>query len=97
MLAENEPVSESDPDSVPVRILSVDRVRQVDAALFELSDDALWSHFNPEAMTEQGVYPPIWDEQESDLRQEYLYYFHELKALIARAATQGDSLAIIIA
>ena len=97
LLAENEPVSESDPDSVPVRILSVDRVRQVDAALSELSDDALWSHFNPEAMTEQGVYPPIWDEQESDLRQEYLYYFHELKALVARAATQGDSLAIIIA
>jgi hypothetical protein len=97
LLAENETVPDSDTGYGPVRVLAPDRVREVHAALDPLTDEALWSRFDAETMNEEAVYPQIWDESESDLKEEYLFYFRELKALVAKAAARGDSLAIVIA
>jgi len=97
LLAENETIPDSDTGYGPVGLLSADRVRQVHVALSALADDALWNRFDSVKMSAESVYPQIWDEPEADLRQEYLFYFRELKALVAKAAAQGDALAIIIA
>jgi hypothetical protein len=96
LLGENEVIPDSDTGYGPVRVLDADRVQQVHAALTELSDTELWSRFDADRMSEESIYPQIWDESESDLKQEYLMYFRELKALVAKAAAQGDSLAVIL-
>jgi hypothetical protein len=67
-------------------LLTPDDTAAVDAALFGVSDETLWSRFDPEAMEDAGVYPSIWDEAEDELREEYLSYFHELKQVVRTAA-----------
>jgi len=78
------------------RRLSPEAVREVQLALSSISDEQLWNRFDSELMTSEGIYPEIWDEPEEDLKQEYLMYFHELKRLIAEAATAGNAVLISI-
>ena len=52
--------------------------------------------FDPEAMEAEGVYPGIWDEDEGDLREEYVSYFQELKQVVAQASTGGMGLLVIL-
>ena len=78
------------------RLLNPAAVRQVDAALSEISDEQLWSRFDPEMMEKEGVYPSIWNEPEADLRQEYLLYFQELKSLVHEAALGNMALIVMI-
>ena len=78
----------------PPRLFSPEEVREIDAALTAISDDVLWSRFDPEQMSAEGVYPDCWDESEDELREEYLGYFHEMKTVIKNASTKGKSLLI---
>jgi|ERR1051325_1358736 hypothetical protein len=80
----------------PPRMFTDNEVRHLHTALEAVSDDILWSRFNPEAMSAAGVYPEIWDEPESDLREEYTHYFHELKKLIAKANAEGHGLLVVL-
>jgi hypothetical protein len=81
----------------PARLLSPTETSEIHAALSGVDDDTLWSRFDPEAMTEQGVYPEIWDEPEEDLKDEYLMYFNDLKKLVAETAAKGESLLVVLA
>jgi hypothetical protein len=47
-------------------------------------------------MEQLGVYPGIWDEDEDDLKDEYLTYFHELKQVVAAAAQSRRGLVVTI-
>ena len=80
----------------PARIFSPSETTAIHEALVNVDDDALWSRFDPDAMTEQGVYPVIWDEPEEDLRDEYLMYFNSLKELVARAAAGNEALVVYL-
>src|SRR5436309_1032657 len=46
----------------PPRLFEHPQVAELDAALDAISEDELWSRFDPEQMS--GVYPEIWDEPE---------------------------------
>jgi hypothetical protein len=48
-------------------------------------------------MASQDIYPMIWDESEADLKEEYLFCFHDLKKLIANAAATGQGLLVVLA
>lgn len=63
----------------PPRYFDPDSVRRLNLVLRNLSDEQLWSRFDADTMENEGVYPGIWDEEEADLKEEYLEYFHELK------------------
>jgi len=92
LLFGGEAVGEDD----AARRLSPDSVRELNSALGAISDDKIWSRFDADKMTTDGVYPNIWDEPEQELREEYLMYFHHLKQLIQLAAQKGDALLISI-
>jgi Domain of unknown function (DUF1877) len=81
----------------PARFFRPDAVEQLDDALSRISDDELWSRFDPATMEAEGVYPVIWDEPEEDLQQEYLTYFRNLRAFVHQACRDGNALIVKIA
>ena len=78
------------------RLIEPLEVQNLNAALAPITDDALWSRFNPQAMEAEGVYPGIWDEEEEELRDEYVTYFQELKKVVAQASDGGMGLLVIL-
>jgi hypothetical protein len=80
----------------PARFLRPDAVEQLDDALSQISDDELWSRFDPARMETEGVYPVIWDEPEDELRDEYLGYFRKLQAFVSQARRDGKALIVRI-
>src|SRR5438067_4046371 len=67
LLLGGEPIG-GDADDAPARFIQPPEVRQIDAALSPISADQLWSRFDAARMEEEGIYPGVWDEPESDLR-----------------------------
>jgi hypothetical protein len=85
-----------DEEESPVRWFTPDETSQIHRALSGITDDALWSRFDADAMEQQHVYPGIWDEDEADLKEEYLTYFHELKQVVAAAVQSRQGLIVTI-
>ena len=83
-------------DSEPIRYFAPAETSEINRALVAVSDDVLWSRFDPEAMEAKDIYPGIWDEDEEDLKEEYLDYFGQLKKLVAAAAAEGHGLLVTI-
>jgi hypothetical protein len=96
LLQGGEALADEDEEDGPPRLLSPAEVQELDAALTPLTEDALWSRFDPEAMEADDIYPNIWDEAEEDLKEEYLHYFRELKTLVRRAKDDGKGLVVSI-
>jgi Domain of unknown function (DUF1877) len=96
LISGGERVSDLDLGYGPARFLRPDAVQQLDAVLSRISDDELWSHFDPARMEAEGIYPGIWDEPEEDLRDEYLTYYQGLKAVVHQAREQGKALIVNI-
>lgn len=80
----------------PPRFLNHAEVAELNQALAAVSDDVLWSRFDAAQMEEEGVYPMTWDEPESDLREEYVHYFHELKKLVQKADAEKLGLLLML-
>jgi len=85
-----------DDEESPVRWFPPEETRDIHQALSSVSDDELWTRFDPAQMEEQQIYPGVWDEPESDLKEEYLMYFHQLKELVAAAVQNGHGLVVSI-
>ena len=83
-------------DEEAPRWFTPDETLQIDQALSGVSDDALWSRFDADEMEQQEIYPGIWDEDEEDLKEEYIGYFQALKRCVAAAAQSGRGLLIDI-
>ena len=47
-------------------------------------------------MEAESIYPCIWDEEEEELRDEYLSYFRELKKVVAQAGEGGMGLLVTL-
>lgn len=73
-----------------------DETTRIHEALSGVSDDSLWSRFDASKMEELDIYPGIWDEEEEELKEEYLGYFHELKQVVAAAVQSGRGLLVTI-
>ena len=83
-------------DAPAARLFMPEEVRALDLALAEVSGDRLWERFDPGRMTTEGIYPVIWDEPESDLRKEYLGYFHAMKEFIHRASAGNQAVLVFL-
>jgi hypothetical protein len=85
-----------DDEVSPLRWFSSDEAREIHEALTAVSDNQLWSRFNAAEMESQQIYPGIWDEPETDLKDEYLEYFHQLKQVVASAVKSNQGLLVTI-
>jgi Domain of unknown function (DUF1877) len=85
-----------DDEESPIRRFTADETRQIHLALTVISDEILWSRFDATQMEEHEIYPGIWDEDEEDIREEYLDYFHELKKVVASAAQTNQGLLVTL-
>lgn len=95
LLEGGQEVGEDDGYGAP-RVFQPGEVQQIHAALAPISDDELWSRFDAELMEAESIYPGIWDEEEEELREEYLSYFHELKKVVAQAGEKGMGLLVML-
>jgi len=95
LLAGGEPFGEQGGYGPP-RLLRPDAVHALSACLSAISDDQLWGRYDAARMTDEYIYPCIWDENEADLRKEYLGYYHKLKALVGRASQANDALVLVM-
>lgn len=95
LAAGGEPIGE-DLGYGPARLLRPATVQTLRTVLGDITDDALWSRFDPARMEQQGIYPSIWDEPEDDLREEYVGYFRDLKGFVDRAADEQAGLIVVI-
>jgi hypothetical protein len=94
LLAGGEPLG--DDEESPARWFTPHEAREIHEALSNVSDDELWSRFDSDEMEQQEIYPGIWDEDEVDLKDEYVAYFHELKQVVAVAAQSSQGLLVTI-
>jgi hypothetical protein len=85
-----------DDDESPLRWFTPEEAREIHTALSGVSDTQLWSRFDAREMESQQIYPGIWDEPESDLKDEYLEYFHQLKQVVASAVKSKQGLLVTI-
>jgi Domain of unknown function (DUF1877) len=95
LLEGGQEVGKNDGYGAP-RLFQPGEVQQINAALAPISDDKLWDRFDPERMESEGIYPGIWDEEEEELRDEYLGYFHELKKVVIQAGDTGMGLLVTL-
>lgn len=95
LLAGGEKLNKEDEDEER-RIFSPAEVRHISNALHAVSDASLWGRFDSRRMREEGIYPEIWDDPESDLRDEYVMYFNQLKAFVSQASAKGQGVIVDI-
>lgn len=80
----------------PARLLSSQFVKELDEALAEITIDDLWQRFDPAKMFEEKIYPEIWDEPEQELKEEYGWYFNDLRGFVRSASGSDDSILVVI-
>lgn len=86
--------SEQDMGYGPAMYNTMEQVKEISAALDIISTDDLYNRYDGKKMNALGVYPQIWDEEESI---EYLIEkFDILKALYNDAVSQGQSVIFFI-
>jgi hypothetical protein len=94
LLAGGTEVPDADSGYGPARIFSPAETGEVNAALADIDDSALWSRFDADAM--EGLYGFSSNQSEEAHKENYLHYFHGLKQLVAAAASRGESLVVIL-
>lgn len=79
----------------PARFLTPDQVKEVAAALDEITKETLRARFNPKAMTEAEIYS--WHEDEGEEGLEYfLHYYDEVRAYFQQAARKGNGMLLSV-
>lgn len=75
----------------PARVLTPEQVSQISAALGPLSDAALASRFDPQAMEKLDIYPQaIWVCDEKQALEYVLTNYHAMREFYAEAARRHD-------
>ncbi len=73
----------------PAHYLRVDQVKQLDAELDKISIDELKGKYNGQEMNEAGIYPEVWDREES---LDYVTdYFEQLKEFYKIASEENKA------
>lgn len=85
-----------DLDYGPARLLSTQFVKELDRALSLVTIEGLWQRFDPAKMFEQQIYPEIWDEPEEELKDEYGWYFNDLKNFVRSAASDDNFILVVL-
>jgi len=85
--------TEIDPDQDmgygPATYTTAEQTRDIYNAIKDLTKEELSENYEPGRMTEEGIYPDIWEDDENAL--EYLLdYFDDLKNFYKKAAETGE-------
>jgi hypothetical protein len=80
----------------PARLLSTQFVKDLESSLRELTINDLWQRFDPVKMSQEKIYPEIWDEPEGELKDEYGWYFDDLKNFVRSASSAENAIVIVI-
>jgi hypothetical protein len=80
----------------PARLLSTQFVKDLESSLRDLTINDLWQRFDPVKMGQEKIYPEIWDEPEGELKDEYGWYFDDLKNFVRSASSAENSIVIVI-
>lgn len=81
-------------DETPVRYLPPELVERVDALLEQVTEADVHVRFDAEEMNRSGIYPGVWNENESDAQafnsSHVAQDLADLKAIFRKAAEEGD-------
>lgn len=85
------PVGDIDVGYGPAILLSKEQVKEFSDAVGTLSLEQLKQRFDPDAMTENGIYPVVWDEGDEAFDWLYEVLDSELKPFLSTASKNGNS------
>lgn len=89
------PIGDADVGYGPARGLASERVRIAASALDEIDEAKFRSRFNAKALSQNGIYPEIWDDGDTAL--DYLaHYFEEVRRTFREAAEAGEAMIIFM-
>lgn len=71
----------------PAQYITPDQVKQLNKELDKITSEQLKQNYDGKKMTDQGVYPEIWEE--SDGLEYLLDYFAEMKEFYKRAEARN--------
>ncbi|WP_431263517.1 YfbM family protein [Roseateles chitinivorans] len=75
----------------PPRYFDPEEVREIAAALDEITEEQLSAVFDPARMTAEGIYPEsIWADEGQEALDYLLGYYPEMVDFYRRAAERGD-------
>jgi len=82
----------------PARVLNSKEVAAAHEALGRFSDDDLRARFRPEDMTEQEIYPEIWDSdpEEDDTLGYLMEYVQILRGFLSQAVSERRGLVLYL-
>lgn len=80
----------------PTRVFTPVEVSEIAQGLSDIDGADLWAKFNAEELAIEEIYPDIWDEDEAELKEEYLEYFEQLKAFVAHVADNGEAMRVVM-
>ncbi|QLQ36838.1 YfbM family protein [Micromonospora robiginosa] len=80
----------------PPRLLAPDAVRAVADGLDAVNEATLRARFDPDAMTDEGIYPAIWHDGDDEFDTYLWPSFVELRRFYRTAATQGEGVLLAV-
>jgi hypothetical protein len=80
----------------PARLVDVESVRMIAAALDALDVESLRGRFDPDAMVAADIYPNIWDAGADELDDYLVPHFAELRRFYRTAAAGGQAVLLAI-
>lgn len=80
----------------PARLFSPREVDDIHSVLVDVSEEELWSRFDPAQMNAEQVYPFNWHDEPELTRSVYLRIFTELKKLVDEASRRGQCLVVTL-
>lgn len=85
---------EEDEAYSPPRILPPAFVKRLAKALVAITSAEFAKRFNLMRLSEEQIYPRIWDESPSDLLREYQAAFESLRQFVVGSAERGDAIVV---
>lgn len=90
--------SEIDPDQDmgygPATFTNIEQTRDIYNSIKDLSKEELAARYNPVEMTEQAVYPAIWDD--NDALEYLLDFFEDLKDFYKKAVENNQAMVMYL-
>lgn len=91
-----EDLGDEDVGYGPARYLTPELVRTVANALEEIAVAELLARYDANRMTEEDIYPGIWDEEESTVKDYIGHFYEALVSFFRTAADAGDGMLIYL-
>jgi hypothetical protein len=86
--------AEEDEGYSPPRVLSAAHVKKLARALAAITDVEFAKRFDLGRLSEEEIYPRIWDEPQAELLREYQTAFESMRWFVLACAERGDALVV---